>query len=75
MTLRTTNLEANRQQVIRAARQFFECGGTVEDGLDCIVEAARREFGGIRVFVHRPAELRVDGVPFRWPLQNGNGHA
>jgi hypothetical protein len=75
MTLRTTNLDYHQQQVIRAARHLLEVGGTVEDGLDCIVEAARREFGGIRVFVHRPAELRVDGVPFRWPLQNGNGHA
>jgi hypothetical protein len=64
---RSTNLNNAQQQVIKAARLFLECGGTVEDGLDCIVEAARREFGGIRVFVHRPAELRVDGVPFRWP--------
>jgi hypothetical protein len=46
---------------------LLEVGGTVEDGIDCIVEAARREFGGIRVFVHRPAELRIDGVPYRWP--------
>ena len=56
-----------REQVIKATRLMLGRGGTVEDGLDCIVEAARREFGGIRVFVHRPAELRIDGTPFRWP--------
>jgi hypothetical protein len=59
----------HREQVIKATRLMLERGGTVEDGLDCIVEAARREFGGIRVFVHRPAELRIDGTPFRWPCE------
>jgi hypothetical protein len=67
MTPRSVDLNYNREQIIKATRYFLEVGGTVEDGLDCIVEAARREFGGIRVFVHRPAELRIDGVPYRWP--------
>ena len=67
MSLRTTNPDYRREAVIKATRYFLECGGTVEDGLDCVMEAARREFGGLRVFVHRPAELRIDGVPYRWP--------
>jgi hypothetical protein len=68
MSFRPTNPEWHREQVIKATRHLLEYGGTIEDGLDCIVEAARREFGGIRVFVHRPAELRVDGVPYQWPV-------
>jgi hypothetical protein len=31
---RSTNLDNAQQRVIRAAREFLECGGTVEDGLD-----------------------------------------
>lgn len=57
----------HREQIVKATRHLFDAGGTIEDGLNCIVEAARREFGGIRVFVHRPAELRINGVPYRWP--------
>ena len=60
-----------REQVIVATRHFLERGGVIEEALSAVLEGARREFGGIRVFVHRPAELRIDGTPFRWPEGNG----
>jgi hypothetical protein len=61
------NPEWHREQVIKAVRYFFECGATVEEGLDAVMEAARREFG-TRVIIRRPCEMRIDGYDYRWPL-------
>ena len=62
-----SRVQRHREQVIQATRHFLEVGGTLEAALDLVVEGARREFGGLRIFVHRPAELRIDGVMSRWP--------
>jgi hypothetical protein len=51
---------------------MLESGGTVEDGLSAVLEAARQEYGWT-VVIHRPALMRIDGCEYRWP--EGNGHA
>jgi hypothetical protein len=33
------------EQISRTARAMFEKGGTVEDGLDAVLQAAKREYG------------------------------
>jgi hypothetical protein len=64
----------HRERIAQACHGLFDAGGVLEDALDAVVLAAEREFSA-RIIIHRPAELRVDGVPYQWPLQNGDGHA
>jgi hypothetical protein len=66
-------VEWHRQRIAQACRGMFECGGVIEDALDAVMLAAQHEFGISRIVVHRPAELRIDGFEYRWPL-NGDGH-
>jgi hypothetical protein len=57
--------------LIRNARVFLAEGGTIEDALDCVMEAARREFA-CRVLVEQPMRLRIDGHTHIWPASDGN---
>jgi hypothetical protein len=53
-------------QLVQTARKMLEAGSTIEDALDAVIEAAKREFG-VRVVVSVPAQLLVDGGVFTWP--------
>jgi hypothetical protein len=72
-----------RLRLIQAARTMFDCEDTIETALDCVLEAARQEFG-VRVVVVTPCRLLVDGGEFVWPTSatsrapeptNGSRHA
>jgi hypothetical protein len=56
----------HREQIARTARRMFEQGGTVEDALDAVLQAAKREYGWT-VVITSPAVLRIDGYDWRWP--------
>jgi hypothetical protein len=62
----------HRAEIVKACRGLFECGGVLEDALDCAVLAAQHEFAA-RVVFTAPAQMRVDGFEYRWPVE-GNGH-
>ena len=53
-------------RAIYAMRRLFELGHTVEDCLDLVLEAARREFH-CHVTVAQPLVFFVDGCEFTWP--------
>jgi hypothetical protein len=53
--------------VTRHMRRLLALGHTIEDGLDLVLEAARREFQ-CRILVVRPSAFLVDGGEFIWPL-------
>jgi hypothetical protein len=59
-------MSKHHEQITKACRQLFAAEGTVEEALDAVLEAARREYGWT-VVIHRPAELRIDGCEYRWP--------
>jgi hypothetical protein len=44
---------------VLAARKLLGGGGTIEEALDAVIEAARREFG-VRVVVSVPCRLLVE---------------
>jgi len=58
--------EWHTAQLVLAARKMLDAGGTIEDALDAVIEAAKRQFG-VRVIFTAPAEIRIDGFSYRWP--------
>jgi hypothetical protein len=46
--------------IIKHARRLLELGGTIEDGLSAVMEAAHQEFH-CRVLIEQPARLRMPG--------------
>jgi hypothetical protein len=58
-------------RTIYAIRRMFEFDHTVEDCLELVLEAARREFH-CHVTVAQPLVFFVDGCEFTWPLAAKN---
>jgi hypothetical protein len=54
-------------QIIKATRALLAIGGTIEDGLDSVMEAARQEFQ-CKIILMAKARLRIDGCDWEWPL-------
>jgi hypothetical protein len=64
-------VEHHVNRIIEHTRRLLSLDGTIEQALDLVLEAARREFQ-CRVLAIKPTCIRIDGYDYTWPIISGS---